>query len=137
MSYNRALEAAGAEVLESQYFGSYQGDWLALVNYMGVRQWVHGTFGSCSYCDAFEAEFDNYHEDRCTEHAYDEPNCAYCQVAAEDYQRRLAEFGKSYLDRTMTQAEAEAYTAKNLEWDGEAQEMLDFVKAHAIPPSTA
>ena len=33
----------------------------------------------------------------------------------------------------MTQAEAERSAASNLDWDSDAQEMVDFVKAHAIP----
>jgi len=33
-SYKESLEAAGAEVLAFESFGSYQGDWVALVWYM-------------------------------------------------------------------------------------------------------
>jgi len=58
MGYFEALEAAGAQVLASQTFGSYQGDWFAKVNYNGSTAWVHGCYGSCSGCDAFCAEFD-------------------------------------------------------------------------------
>ena len=40
MSYKNALKAAGAKVIEFKYFGSYQGDWVALVEYKGERGWV-------------------------------------------------------------------------------------------------
>ena len=134
MSYTEALKAAGAEVLAEQYFGSYQGDWYALVNYNGSKQWVHGNYGSCSGCDAFRAEFDYGDDNGCEEHRYDRvEDCADCKARSADYQRRLATFGKSYLDNTMTQAEAEKAAAEHLEWDSEAQEMLDFLKANAVP----
>ena len=35
MSYQMALEMAGATVLEYKEFGSYQGDWFAKVEYQG------------------------------------------------------------------------------------------------------
>ena len=57
MSYNEALEAAGAKVLEFATFGSWQGEWVALVEYKSEVGWVQGSFGSCSHCDSFEAEF--------------------------------------------------------------------------------
>ena len=43
MSYQDALKAAGAAVLEFESFGSYQGDWVALVEYKGERGWVQGS----------------------------------------------------------------------------------------------
>jgi len=58
MGYRTAMEAAGATVLAYESFGSYQGDWFALVVYGGKTFWVHGSYGSCSGCDAFCAEFD-------------------------------------------------------------------------------
>ena len=129
MGYNQALEAAGAEVLLFQYFGSYQGDWYALVNYQGTKQWVHGSYGSCSYCDAFDGEFD-YTDPYCEEHMYGDKveDCADCKGKADVYQKKLAEFGASYLGNTMTQEEAEAYASRNLEWDSEAPEMLKFLQ---------
>jgi len=134
MGYTEALIAAGAEVLAEKYFGSYQGDWFALVNYNGSRQWVHGSYGSCSGCDAFCAEFDFDGDDNgCDEHRYEKQDtCMDCKARTEDYQRRLANFGKSYLDNALNQAEAEKIAAEHLEWDSEAQEMVDFLKAHAI-----
>lgn len=136
MSYNEAIQAAGAVVHEFDTFGSYQGDWFALVTYGDKTFWVHGSFGSCSGCDAFCAEFDFDGDDNgCEEHRYEKlTDCAGCKERSADYQRRLADFGRSYLTGgEMTQAEAEKSAAEHLEWDSDAQEMLDFVKAHAIP----
>ena len=138
MGYSEALTAAGAEVLDFKYFGSYQGDWYALVNYNGTRQWVHGSFGSCSYCDAFESEFDYTHDDACSEHHYEQDSdeakaCADCKNAGAVYAQKLAAFGLSYLTSgTMTQEEAEKLASEHLEWDSDAQEMLDYLKANSI-----
>lgn len=79
MSYSEALVAAGCEVLDFKTTGSYQGEWYALVSYEGEIGLVEGSYGSCSYCDAFEAEFN------------------YGDTETEDYQERLADFGKTYL----------------------------------------
>lgn len=110
MSYEKALKAAGAEVIDYREFGSYQGDWWALVEYQGKRAWAHGAFGSCSYCDAFQAEVG-------------------CDYEAEDYESKLAQFGASYLSDLWTQEAAEKEAAKYIEWDREARDMLDFIKS--------
>ena len=61
MSYELCLEKAGAKVLEFKKFGSYQGDWLAFVEYKGQKGIVQGSYGSCSECDTFAAysDYDN------------------------------------------------------------------------------
>ena len=41
-------------------------------------------------------------------------------------------FGESYLDGIMSQEEAEKYASKHLEWDMEAQEMLEWIKEKKI-----
>jgi hypothetical protein len=106
MGYKEALEAAGAKVLAFKEFGTWQGDWWALVEYQGKRGWIHDYFGSCSGCDAFEAEF-----------GWDEPT-----------PQELAEFGKRYLDDIKTQEEAEQEVSKDIEWDLDAEEVLKFIK---------
>ena len=133
MSYEKALEAAGATIHAFESFGSYQGDWWALVTAGGVTGWVSGSFGSCSGCDAFEAEF-GYADDKCSEHEYskDCPTCEPCKAKAVEFQSRLASFGGGYLDSLMSQDEAEKRAAQSLEWDGDAQQMLDWVKAHSV-----
>lgn len=109
MSYQSALEAAGAEVIQFEYFGSYQGDWLALVRVDGALGVVEGWYGSCSYCDAFESEF-----------GYSE--------SGEDYQERLADFGRGYLPaNTLDEMLAKCkYNVTECHW-GDYGEMLDQV----------
>lgn len=112
MSYQEALEATGAEVLEYEEFGSYQGEWLALVRVGGVLGVAEGSYGSCSGCDSFEAEFGWGDRD------------------ADDYQERLADFGNGYLpawslDEMISRLE---YQIEQYSW-GDYEEMLDKVKA--------
>lgn len=61
--YESALEAAGAVVHNSQYEGSYQGSWGCVVTYKEKKGLVTGSYGSCSYCDAFKSEFGDSSED--------------------------------------------------------------------------
>lgn len=130
MSYESALEAAGAKVLESKYFGSYQGDWLALVDYKGQRGFVHGSYGSCSGCDAFEAEF-GYSDAGCGEHYYHpQEDCGECKDASEAYQKRLAEFGRGYMEDVDGVVDLRGFDEtianldRNSEWDYEAPQMV-------------
>ncbi len=107
MGYKEALEAAGCKVLAFEEFGSWQGTWLAFVEYNGEKGIVEGAFGSCSHCDAFMGEFDRYGEDPikrdgryyirysdwpdnpCTQAEY--------EAAVANNEQRLIDFGKSYL----------------------------------------
>jgi hypothetical protein len=117
MSYQTALEAAGAEVHAFDYFGDYQGTWVAKVTYKGETGWIEGSYGSCSGCDAFEAEFG---------YSYDDED--------KDYQERLKLFGESYLTVVVPQeqqvATLERQTSDGSYWAGEYQEILEYVKAH-------
>ena len=111
MSYEMCLEKAGAKVLAFQEFGSYQGEWYALVEYKGDRGWIEGSYGSCSGCDAFESEF-GYHDG--TDEQY-------------------AEFGRSYLETILPQDIQMANLQRLIDQDNwakyEYQQILDFVKA--------
>ena len=106
MSYREALEAAGAEVLEFAEFGSYQGDWWAKVKVNDEVGFIHGYYGSCSGCDAFEAEF-----------GFDDPT-----------PEKLVAFGKEYLDEVLSFDQAIARASSDLEWDLDAKEAMDFIK---------
>lgn len=119
MGYSTALEAAGAEVHAFEHFGDYQGTWLAKVTYNGETGYVEGSYGSCSGCDAFEAEFGYSYNDE-----------------EKDYQERLAEFGRSYLTVVTPQEQQvaiyERQVADASSWYAdEARQILDFVKANA------
>lgn len=54
MGYTEALEATGAKVKEYKEFGSYQGTWIAIIE---DGRFIEGSYGSCSGCDSFQAEF--------------------------------------------------------------------------------
>lgn len=138
MSYQIALEMAGATVLEYEEFGSYQGDWFAKVEYQGKEGWVQGLYGSCSGCDSFLSEFDfqSHYVDNMYHSLWDNNfpfnNCEQCA----EIQRRLSLFGESYLTCMMNQSEAEAYVKQNIGWDSEAQIMVDFITSHALTNET-
>ncbi len=107
MSYSLCLEKAGCEIIAFQEFGSWQGEWLAFVELNGEKGIVAGSYGSCSGCDAFQAEFGwsdapteaegKYYrsgstwdeEAECTKEEFD--------AAVIKYEQRLADFGKNYL----------------------------------------
>lgn len=108
--YPKALVAAGAVIHAHERFGTYEGTWCAHVTYGQSTGWVMSYFGSCSGCDAFEAEFG--YEDR------------------EDIEK-LAAFGEGYLGGLLTQEQAEERASENISWDSDAQAMLDFIKAQA------
>lgn len=134
MSYQETLKLAGAEVLVFNNFGSYQGDWWAKVNYQGETGWIHGSFGSCSGCDAFEAEFwsENHYEDEENYKGYHD----YCDLKegcskCDELKVKLIEFGKGYLDGGLyTQEQAEKIASEDLEWDMDAQGMVDFIESN-------
>jgi hypothetical protein len=125
MSYELALEAAGAKVVAIQDFGNYQGTWIAKLE---DGRYVSGSFGSCSGCDAFEAEF-GYHEGTCDLHTrkYDK-NCSDCLSAKVDYDKRLTIFGQNYLEAAKSYTEMLKEVSANLAWDSGAKDMVVWLK---------
>lgn len=113
MSYEEALSAAGVEVMEYVEFGSYQGDWLCLIRDNGELCVAEGCYGSCDYCDSFMSEFGYKNEDE----------------SDEEYQERLADFGRGYLpaftiDEMIAKLER---TIEEYSW-GDYEEMLEKVR---------
>lgn len=131
LTYAGALEAAGAVVHAYEEFGSYQGDWWALVTYNGERGWVNGGFGSCSGCDSLQGEFEyNFGEPYEWDADYRERRPKSPEKIAEEI-ARFADFGRSYLeDALIGQDEAERKASENLEWDMDAKVMLDFIQCN-------
>lgn len=117
--YHECLEIAGARVLAFESFGSYQGDWWAKVVYGGKTFFVTDYYGSCSGCDAFEAEFE------------------WGGATREDY----AAFGRQYLvdDGKMRFFDDNAAIERASEngWDATSDEMVEWVKAHALTDKVA
>jgi hypothetical protein len=136
MSYQLALETAGAKVILFENFGSYQGSWWAKVEHNNEVWWVNGYYGSCSGCDAFESEFayENHTHTDCDYYnpIYDgiKDDCEKCQ----EVKIRLKNFGESYLiGHTLTQSEAENEVNKHeAYWDSEDKRMIDFIKNNKI-----
>lgn len=130
MSYEKALEAAGAKVLMMKRFGSYQGDWFAKVEFQGTIKFLRGSFGSCSVCDAFEAEFGDC-KPWCDEH-YAIPNsdCIDCNNAARIYDEKLVLFGREYLEEQYSFDDMMTFATRNLDWDSDAQEMVDWLNVN-------
>lgn len=102
--YAEALKAAGAEVLGFEMAGDYQGSWVALLRVGGGLKALTGYYGSCSGCDAYQAEFgfDSHvvvdHGGAETWHEPEDPDrfvagCAQC----EGWRQKLAAFGAMYL----------------------------------------
>lgn len=102
MGYSSALIAAGAEVVDFNTFGDWQGTWIAEVKYNGQHGYVVGFYGSCTGCDAFEAEFYS---------AYDEEDATYPE--------RLKKFGESYLHNILTLEDVKHDYKDCEDWDHE------------------
>jgi hypothetical protein len=108
--YQAALEQAGAQVLVFEQFGDWQGSWVALVDYQGERGWVQGSFGSCSHCDAFQADFGWDAEDE------------------DDYEERLADFGRSYLGALQSSAALFEQFDQDADWDLESAQAAAYIQ---------
>lgn len=111
MSYQQSLEAAGARVIAFQEFGDWQGSWVALVEYQGQRGWVQGAFGSCDYCDAFQAQF-----------SWDS------DFACQDVQEQLAQFGRTYLDDMLTTEQVLRQYDADADWDSDSEAAAFWVR---------
>jgi hypothetical protein len=135
--YHRALEEAGATIHCFKEFGSYQGDWYALVTYKGEKGWVTGAYGSCSGCDAFQHEFgwvcDHEHgENTCDYVDIDNLNekfDASCEKCVE-MKMKLKTFAIRYLEPLQTFEAIREEAARDEDWDMEAKEVLEWLDAN-------
>lgn len=142
MGYQSALEACGVTVKEFKEFGSYQGTWLAILSDNRI---VEGSYGSCSGCDAFQAEFDwgsdeivkqengKYYKDN---YSWDEENLITEEEALEINQKlteKLKAFGQSYLNEAQSMKEFldryEIKCADEYAWEDD-KEILDWLKTY-------
>ena len=99
-----------------------------MVNFQGLRGFVSGSYGSCAYCDAFESELGDFYEE-CEEHRYDDKHepCEACDKAKAGYAEAFVKFGAGYLEDIKTLEEAVKEASVNIDWDHEAQEMVDWL----------
>jgi hypothetical protein len=114
MSYRQSLEAAGARIIAFEHFGDWQGSWVALVEYQGETGWVHGWFGSCTECDAFQSEF-----------GFDD------DFKSEYERERLASFGRTYLEGLMPIDNLLRHYLADSEWDTEAADVVFWIRETA------
>jgi hypothetical protein len=135
MGYREALEAAGATVHAYEEFGSYQGRWYARVTYKGETGWINDWHGSCTGCDAFEADV-GYERDYCgyrgNGHYDHDPACEKCREAKYGYQDKLAAFGKTYLEgKLKTSDEVLAEIKEDSAYSCDADKALAWVENYA------
>jgi hypothetical protein len=107
MSYEKAMEAAGATVHRSEFYGSYDGVWMMHVTHPDGRTgFLIDYYGSCSGCDAYEGTFGWEYEET---------------------PEKLAEFAKPYLDELLTKEQALAKCAES-DWDEDYAKMAKDIR---------
>ena len=122
--YVRALWACGLKVVSSFRTKDYQGTWWALVEFPnGERYFVRDEFGSCSVCDPYLSEFERWTSPETGEYEDFQER--------PDYLHRLAAFGRQYVANCMTESQALEEASKNIDWDMDAQESVDWIKSVA------
>lgn len=115
MSYKLALEAAGFTVHRIKYFGSWSGQWVAYVtDPEGNQGFIQDWYGSCSVCDAFEADvgwepWDDAEEDE-----------------KEQYNRKVKEFGTRYYNTLLT--EEQLWKVFDTSWDATDADLAAFIE---------
>lgn len=107
--YDELLKVAGCKVIAYERFGSYQGDWIAKVEYEGKIGFIHDYYGSCSGCDALEGEF-----------CYNEQTPL----------KRVLEFALPYLKEIKSYDEVYMDISKEEYWDSEASKMQLWMEAN-------
>lgn len=140
MGYQSALEANDVTVKEYKEFGSYQGTWIAVLE---DGRFVEGSYGSCSGCDAFQAEF-GYGEEKIIKqengkyyrenYYWDEDSVITEEEANElnkKYDVKLKSFGEGYLNGAETKDEIVARYKRKCEdeyaWEDD-KEILEWLE---------
>lgn len=128
-NYRMALVAAGAEIIAYKEVGSYQGDWCAICDYKGKRIAVMGCYGSCSGCDAFQADF-SYIELKYDNGKYlvdwSEVTKEEFEEKEPEYRRRLSEFAQSYLSTPFEKSDIDREISICAEWDADRKILLEW-----------
>ena len=129
-SYETCLSAAGATVHAIEYMGSYQGIWIADATLPdGRRGFINGYYGSCSGCDALQAELDyNFHVCVGADDGDYHTEIPGCPTCAENL-RQMQEFGARYFDDLKTRDETLDELRKDAEWSSDASEAITWIEA--------
>lgn len=110
-NYEFALQEAGAIVHSTVTTGSYQGDWYSHITVNGVEMFAHGTYGSCSMCDAFLSELEPLDHDFYHYYGAMVSGCPKCDEAKAAIKR----LGERYIATALTKKEL----LKHLDYLGE------------------
>jgi len=139
MGYIESLKAAGAKIISSKFTGSYQGSWGAIVEYNGEKILITSSYGSCSFCDTFESEFDYISQPYIQEGKYMSSN-SYEEITKEEYEKeeayyneKLANFGRNYLRNPATKTDIENYLKalnKDDWFDSEEAELYEWAMSY-------
>lgn len=133
MGYDKAIEATGVKIKEYKEFGSYQGTWVAVLEDGRI---IEGSYGSCSGCDAYQAEFDYsepqaYDDGTYRSGSYDDISKEEYDAAMVEYNEKLRTFGLSYVSEAQTFDEAIARYEKKISdeyaWEDD-KEIYEWLK---------
>lgn len=116
-------QVPGVEVVYAEYFGSYQGEFLCKIKKDGQELYISDGYGSCSGCDAFQAEFGwgTYYDD-----SGDGPSL---EERLEHERERARKFAFSYIESALPKEQMIALLKKEIEegaW-GDTQAALDKI----------
>ena len=132
MSYEAALKAAGAEILDFKMVGSYQGRWAAKIVVNGQEGYVFGFYGSCSGCDSWQAEcesllpWDHKHGEEYVFSSDIMDNSTECPECNEA-RNKIASFGRAYLSPLYSREQAVEIETADAEWSDDAKELYEWI----------
>lgn len=135
MSYQEALEAAGAVVHRFEVYGSYQGEWMAHVTLPdGKTGFIIDYYGSCSGCDSFEGSEPGWHQGPDEEYHSGGEHPETCEECGK-YAGWLKGFGEGYFAQILDREAALAYCDEH-DW-GDYAEMKQHILSITPPPEGA
>ena len=118
-SYEEAFACVeGVTVEWAEYYGSYQGNFLCKIQKAGETLYIYDSYGSCSGCDSFQAEFGwstYYYE---SEGVTQEERLAHVK-------QRMAKWSFSYIESALPLQQMMNYLQNECgQWDDEAIKAL-------------
>lgn len=132
MNREGIVALAGGTILASEYFGSYQGDWLART----TVGWLRDGYGSCSGCDWIEDMESERLDPWCPMH-YGKPDldceeCLPCVRSAAKWDAHVRdvyyEAGVRMLEDAITSEDMYAAVSEHADWDWSVKDMQEFIR---------